>query len=132
MSSYPQVTYLQDSASHKLLVLNASSTIVPPSTVGNGAAYPASWRGPGASFMPRRCALRFTASVALSLTGISVWCYFDSAWSKISLVADLAFVAGDLSRTVVLDFPIGTRIAVAFTASAGAVTVHAFPFETYE
>lgn len=131
MSARPMITYLQDSAAHKLLVHNAVGTTAPPTLISDGAAYLGAWRDFG-SFLPRRAAARFVGSGALNLTAISVWCYFDGSWSKIGALADIAFIAGDLSRTYVFDFPVGSRIAFAFTASAGSVTVHAFPLESFE
>jgi hypothetical protein len=117
-----------DDAANKLLVHNAVGTTAPP--VGTVGADLAAWKV--GAYTPRRAVLRFTASGALNLTAGSVWVQFDTGvWAKLATIANLTFVAGDLVALVVVDFPIGARLACAFTLSAGTVTVHAFPLEAY-
>jgi hypothetical protein len=64
------------------------------------------------------------------MTAASLWIYYDGAWSKIADVANLTFTASILSITVIVDWPVGERIACALTLSANAVTVHAYPLES--
>lgn len=127
----PQIGTLHTSSAHKLVVQAAAGTTAPPAAPGaGGAAYPASWSIGGHRF--RRAMLRFTAAAALNMTAISVWCEVDGVWSKHSTIADVTFAAGDLVRLVPIEWPVGTRIAVAYTASASTVAVDAYPHETYE
>lgn len=118
-----------DDARNKVLCHNAVGTTAPPTIPTNGGDISV-WQA-GCSHGPRRAVLRFTASGALNLTAASVWVMFDNGtWAKLTTIANLTFVAGDLVAMVVVDFPVGSRIAAAFTLSAGTVTVHAFPLES--
>ena len=126
----PELVTILEDASHKLTLATASGTKAPPSTPTDGADM-APWKqnaGSG-SLGPRRCAIRFTAAAALNLTAISIWVFYDSAWSKLLIPANITFAAGDLSFTQVVDFPIGSRLAAAFTVSASSVTVEAYLME---
>jgi hypothetical protein len=125
---YERVQVLDD-ATHKVNILTAAGTTTPPVNPTDGAAMSA-WQA-GSTFNPRRTAVRFVASQAANLTALSVWVFYGGGWSKIATPANITFVAGDLSFTAIVDFPFGSRIAVAYTLSAGAVTVDAFPVETH-
>lgn len=119
---------IQDAAAFKLAMHAAvASPLNPPAIVTDGFAIPATWDA-GAGIV-RHCVLRFNASAALNLTLGSVWIWFDGQWTKHSILPDMTFAAGDLSRMVVIEFPVGTRIACAFTLSVGTMTVHGFPIE---
>lgn len=125
----PDVTLLFDDAGHKLQLLTAAGTTAPP-TLGTDGQPTDAWRVGSGSFCPRRAAIRVKASIAANMTAISVWAFYDGAWSKIYKAPDMTFVAGDLDATFFVDSPIGTRIAVAYTLSAGNATVTAYPLES--
>lgn len=119
----PERALLITSSGLKLQVA-AAGTTAPPTAAGDGVDLTA-WK----PFAPRRAAIKLKASVALNATAISVWAYFDGEWSKIGTLADAAFVTGDLSRTYVFDYPIGDRLALAYTASTGTIGVTMYPIE---
>lgn len=125
---YERVQILDDT-SHKVNLLTGAGTTTPPANATDGGSMSA-WQA-GSTFNPRRAAVRFVASQASNLTALSVWVFYAGAWSKLSAPANITFAAGDLSFTLVVDFPIGTRLAVAYTLSAGTCTVDAFPLETH-
>lgn len=126
-----QLATLHTSSQHKLVVQAAAGTTAPPVASGaGGAAYPSSWNIGG--FRVRFAMLRFTAAAALNMTAISVWVDLDGVWSKLTTIADITFAAGDLVRIVPIEWPVGARIAVAYTASASTVAVDAYPIESCE
>lgn len=121
---------LHTSSAHKLSVA-AALTTAPPTVAGNGVEIPSTWKISGATV--RRAVLRLTAAGAGSVTAISVWCYVDSVWLKHPVViADQTFAAGDLVHGVIVEWPIGTRLAVAYTSAAVNVAVDWYPLETCE
>lgn len=122
----PERVLLIEDASHKLTIA-AAGTTAPPVNPTDGFDISV-WKLAQSS--PRRAALRLVAAAALNATAISVWSFFDGGWSKIQVIPDVAFVAGDLSRTVFVDFPIGARLAVAYTASASTVAITAYSVES--
>ena len=115
----------------KAIVAAAAGTTAPPTLVTHGVAYPDTWNVKGKGRV-RRCVLRFTAGAAANLTAASVWVYVEGSWVKHSDIANITFATGDLARLVFVEYPIGARIAVAYTLSASNVAIDAFPLETCE
>ncbi len=120
---------LQTTASHKLATVPALTT-APPTLAGHGVAIPDTWKV--GTKIVRRALLRITAAAAANVTAISVWCYVDDVWTRHSAVADQTFVAGDLVHGILVEWPLGTRLAVAYTSAAVNVTIEWYPLETCE
>lgn len=117
-----------EDAAHKLV--QATVVAASPTLITDGVAVDPWLNG---RYNNRRAVIRLTATVALNLTAISLWSYFDGKWSRLALmtpIADVAFVAGGLVVSIIVTEVIGSRLAVTGTPSTGAVAAEMYTLET--